>query len=73
VRSYAASHPTFPHEPTGDQWFSESQLEAYRALGAHIFERVCNGGVDQAPGVRPAAMSFDSMLDAARKCLADCA
>jgi len=36
VQSYAAAHPTFPHEPTADQWFSESQLESYRKLGRHI-------------------------------------
>ena len=33
VRNYAATHDTFPHESTGDQFFSESQFEAYRALG----------------------------------------
>lgn len=41
VRGYAYQHPTFPHESTTDQWFSESQLEAYRALGAHIVGQVC--------------------------------
>jgi hypothetical protein len=44
VRSYASGHPTFPHESTTDQWFSESQLESYRALGASIAEYVCSGG-----------------------------
>ena len=33
VLSYAMKHPTFPHETTANQFFSESQLEAYRALG----------------------------------------
>ena len=33
VRAYAATSDTFPHETTGDQWFSESQFESYRALG----------------------------------------
>lgn len=36
VRSYAARNVTFPHESTTDQWFRESQFEAYRALGQHI-------------------------------------
>lgn len=53
VRSYAADHPAFPHESTTDQWFSESQLEAYRALGAHIIEEVCNAGVRLARARRP--------------------
>ena len=43
VRSYAAMHPTFPHESTAGQWFSESQMEAYRVLGSHIVDLVCAG------------------------------
>jgi hypothetical protein len=33
VLSYGMKHPTFPHETTLNQFFSESQLEAYRMLG----------------------------------------
>ncbi len=33
VLQYASTSPTFPHETTADQWFSESQFESYRALG----------------------------------------
>ncbi|MDB5377035.1 MAG: hypothetical protein JWR00_1481 [Rubritepida sp.] len=40
VLTYAAANPTFPHETTADQFFSEAQFEAYRALGQHIGERV---------------------------------
>ena len=36
VRSYADSHKSFPHETTADQFFTDDQFEAYRALGAHI-------------------------------------
>jgi hypothetical protein len=36
VKSYKATHAAFPHQSTGDQWFDESQFEAYRALGHHI-------------------------------------
>jgi hypothetical protein len=43
IRSYAAAHPTFPHETTADQWFSESQLESYRSLGSHIIDQICRG------------------------------
>ncbi len=35
LTNYAASNPDFPHETTGDQFFSESQFESYRALGYH--------------------------------------
>ncbi len=58
VRSYANIHNTFPHESTGDQWFSESQLEAYRALGAQIVELICCGGVALAPAVQPSALDL---------------
>jgi hypothetical protein len=40
VRNYASLHPAFPHEPTGDQFFSESQFESYRALGFEMMDRV---------------------------------
>lgn len=35
VLNYAKTHESFPHEPTNDQFFSESQFESYRALGRH--------------------------------------
>jgi len=33
VRQYAAGMSSFPHEPTSNQFFGESQFESYRALG----------------------------------------
>ncbi|MDQ2658797.1 MAG: patatin-like phospholipase family protein [Verrucomicrobiota bacterium] len=44
VQNYAAAHPGFPHETTGDQWFSESQLESYRMLGFHTMNEIVQGG-----------------------------
>ncbi|MDD5199341.1 MAG: hypothetical protein PHC88_06010 [Terrimicrobiaceae bacterium] len=41
VAHYAAAHPDFPHESTSDQWFSESQMESYRALGFHAVSAIC--------------------------------
>jgi hypothetical protein len=43
VFNYVQTSPSFPHETTGDQWFSESQFESYRALGLHIVETIVNG------------------------------
>jgi hypothetical protein len=43
VRSYANLHLAFPHESTAEQWFSESQMEAYRVLGSHIVDLICAG------------------------------
>jgi len=31
----------FPNEPTSNQFFSEAQFEAYRALGYHIMRGIC--------------------------------
>jgi hypothetical protein len=33
VAHYASAHPSFPHEPTSDQFFDEAQFESYRRLG----------------------------------------
>lgn len=34
VRAYHATHPTFPHESTSNQFFNEAQFESYRNLGS---------------------------------------
>ena len=38
VFNYAKSSKDFSHEPTSDQWFSESQFESYRRLGEEAIE-----------------------------------
>jgi hypothetical protein len=38
ILNYHREHPDFPHQSTEDQWFSESQFEAYRRLGQHVVE-----------------------------------
>ena len=40
VRAYASAYPDFPNQTTADQFFTESQMESYRSLGAHIVETV---------------------------------
>jgi hypothetical protein len=40
VFNYAAQNPAFPHQSTADQWFDESQFEAYRRLGFHVVEEI---------------------------------
>jgi hypothetical protein len=44
VRSYAAASQLFPHEPTTDQFFGETQFEAYRALGEYTIDSVVPAG-----------------------------
>ena len=36
LKKYRLENPTFPHQTTAQQLFSETQFEAYRALGEHI-------------------------------------
>jgi Patatin-like phospholipase len=38
ILDYARRNPAFPHESTSDQFFSEEQLEMYRALGFHMIQ-----------------------------------
>ncbi len=40
IREYKSRNPAFPHESTIDQFFDETQFEAYRALGLHIGNKV---------------------------------
>jgi hypothetical protein len=50
VRSYATAQKTFPHETTGDQWFTEAQFESYRSLGLDIVNAVLKSKLDFGPG-----------------------
>jgi hypothetical protein len=43
ICDYARRHRSFPHETTGDQFFSEEQFEAYRALGFHATHGAFSG------------------------------
>ena len=49
VRAYAIANPTFPHQSTEDQWFSESQFESYRALGFEITDGILNEVLESVP------------------------
>jgi hypothetical protein len=57
VRAYAEANIAFPHEPTTDQMFGESQFEAYRALGEYIVQTI-----DGQPGWQ--YQSIESFMDA---------
>jgi hypothetical protein len=40
IRRYRFDDPVFPHQSTADQFFSETQFEAYRALGEHVGDKL---------------------------------
>jgi hypothetical protein len=46
VTNFAATHPAFPHDSTGDQFFAEDRFESYRALGAHSIETFAGAATD---------------------------
>ena len=48
IRDYARRYDRFPHETTGDQFFSEEQFEVYRALGFHMTHEFLAGRDDVA-------------------------
>jgi hypothetical protein len=73
IRDYARRNDTFPHETTGDQFFSEEQFEVYRALGFHMThsflteEASADAIVVNLPGERCAKRNFcDSKVEAVR-------
>jgi hypothetical protein len=42
VMQYKSTHPAFPHESTGDQFYGEDQFESYRRLGKDMAMRAFN-------------------------------
>ena len=60
IRDYARRNDTFPHETTGDQFFSEEQFEVYRALGFHMTHGFLAGdhSVAVGPGTNPRMARF---------------
>ena len=58
VRQYAHRVRRFPHESTGDQFFTESQFESYRKLGEWVVEEIVGSQ-------KPATM--EELFEAARR------
>jgi hypothetical protein len=67
VLDYKRRNPDFPHETTGDQFFGEEQLEAYRALGFHIVMSALRGEAAFAVKCRPS----EDQAQARQRILAD--
>ncbi|MBI3480605.1 MAG: patatin-like phospholipase family protein [Nitrosomonadales bacterium] len=42
IEHYKAAHPDFPHDPTANQFYTESQFESYRKLGYTLCHRSCD-------------------------------
>lgn len=59
IAQYRSSHPAFPHESTGDQFYTEDQFESYRMLGLHMVHKSFQGNL---PG-DDLLMIADKMFD----------
>lgn len=49
IRQYKDSHPDFPHESTGNQFYGEDQFESYRRLGREVADSAFGGGAQDSP------------------------
>ena len=56
IVDYKRRFPSYPHETTADQLFSEEQFEVYRALGFHAVRELFVGG--DHVGMRPKAAQW---------------
>jgi hypothetical protein len=66
VVAYATANAAFPHESTGDQFFSESQFQSYRTLGFEIMDSVLNKAAENVSMIGNAKtrdLSPDSLCD----------
>ncbi|HEY0327650.1 MAG TPA: cell division protein [Rhodopseudomonas sp.] len=70
VRDYARRYAQFPHEATGDQFFSEEQFEVYRALGFHIANGLLSGDDDVSVPSDGGAAVLAKFSDAGNKTIA---
>ncbi|HEY0140414.1 MAG TPA: patatin-like phospholipase family protein [Thermoanaerobaculia bacterium] len=64
VYNYAQESLAFPHEPTSDQFFSESQFESYRALGRHAVNDIC---ANYTPDTTISAKPYTPRIPVARR------
>lgn len=59
IKEYRHRNPSFPHESTVDQFFSEDQFECYRSLGQHIGEKAIQELASLTPKIDASKLSFD--------------
>lgn len=58
ILNYASTSPTFPHESTADQNYTEQQLESYRVLGSHVIQTICGPLAGDLPLMSDTAENF---------------
>ncbi len=60
LMAYKLRHDVFPHDMTGNQWFTETQFESYRRLGHHVAMTAIQ------PALSPSETRVPSGLDPAQ-------
>ena len=68
VAQYRSQHPSFPHETTADQFFTESQFESYRRLGQHVVRHALRGIQPSSHPVSIAEKLYDVWAPAGLSC-----
>jgi hypothetical protein len=63
VLDYKRRYPSFPHETTSDQFFTEEQFEVYRALAFHVVGNALSGTDQIAWTPETGCASARNMLD----------
>ena len=63
LRAFQVLRPKFPHEPTGNQFFTESDFESYRELGRYIGSMALKGYASDVPGMTSALAADDIEMD----------
>ena len=65
ILQYAKTHPTFPNETTGNQFFTESQFESYRHLGSYIVSKIAAAAPQPHPPIAE-TITFAAFVKAAQ-------
>lgn len=63
LRAFQILRPKFPHEPTGNQFFTESDFESYRELGRYIAATTLKGYASDVRGMTEALAADDIEMD----------
>jgi len=51
IGTYKKRNPTFPQQPSSDQFFDEAQFEVYRALGSHMVDSLVQAASERDDGM----------------------
>ena len=62
VWNFAKSNPTFPHDPTSDQFFDEARFESYRSLGFQTVKALAGNNFRGEDGVQGFCEAVDRTL-----------